>query len=71
MRRKILLPMLLTLFCFVMPASVLADTPAPAHDYTQVTRDEQYIFVMLAREGYSRHGVLIDGLLRIRKQHRA
>lgn len=64
MRRKIFLSLLVALLSFAMPASVLADTPAPAHDYTRVTRDGQYIFVMLAREGYSPRGVLIDEELR-------
>jgi|GEM_PF-936996 len=64
MRCKIFLPLFVALLCFAIPASVLADTPAPAHDYTQVTRDGHYIFVMLAREGYSSRGVLIDDELR-------
>lgn len=42
----VLFQVITVLFCFSLPA--IADTPAPPRDYTKVTENEEYVFVMLA-----------------------
>ena len=40
---------------FFSYAQTFADTPARPHDFTRVTENKEYVFVMLAPDGRARH----------------
>ena len=54
-RRPIVILQINLVAMFFLCAQTLADTPARARDFTKVTENKEYVFVMLARDGRTEH----------------